>query len=91
MFTQIFTSMLPRILQDVITSAAALLTAHGFLAADGSQTQGFIGAAFFLAMLIINYVLHLAHGSDAANAGAMMAGGTISPQAASAISKGKLS
>jgi hypothetical protein len=85
----ILTSLLPRIVQDLITSAAAVLTAHGFLAADGSQTQGFIGAAFFLVMLAFNYMLHLNHGATAATNGAAAVGGTISPSAAIEIAKGK--
>ena len=89
MFNTIITSMLPRIVQDLITSAAAILTAHGFLAADGSQTQGFIGAGFFLVMLIINYGLHLDHGATAATAGAASVGAVISPTAAIEIAKGK--
>lgn len=87
MFQTLLTSFMPRVLQDVITSAAALLTAHGFMTAD--QQQGFIGAAFFLAMLIINYIMHLSHGKDAASAGANAAGGSITPATASAIAKGK--
>lgn len=87
MFKTILTSLAPRIVQDLITSAAAVLTAHGYLIADDQQK--FIGAAFFLVMLVVNYVLHLAHGADAAAAGANAAGGSITPETASAIAKGK--
>lgn len=87
MFNTLLTSLLPRIVQDLITSSAALLTAHGFLAADDQQK--YIGAAFFLVMLAINYVLHLSHGADAATAGANAAGGSIAPSTAYAIAKGK--
>jgi hypothetical protein len=87
MLKTIFTSLLPRLLQDLLVSAAALLTAHGYL--DASDQQKFIGAAFFLSMLIINYVQHLKHGSNAATAGAEAVGGTITSLQASNIAKGK--
>ena len=80
-------NFLPRIVQDLVTSAAAILAAHGYIAA--SQEQAFIGSAFFLVMLAINYMLHTNRKADAATAGANAAGGAISSETALAIAKGK--
>lgn len=54
---EILKAIAPRIVQDLITASATYLTAHGII--TGSQTQDFIGAAFFLGMLIVNSVFHL--------------------------------
>lgn len=62
-------SVITRIVQDVLTSLAAYLTASGFLT-PGSQEQGFIGASFFLVMLVINIVLHKARAASNQMSGA---------------------
>lgn len=49
-------SLAPRIIQDVVTTGAGYLAAHGYLAAD--QQQAFIGSIFFLVMLVVNGGLH---------------------------------
>jgi hypothetical protein len=69
MFADLIKNMLPRVVQDLVTSAAALLVAHGFINAD--QTQGFIGSAFFIAMLIVNYFIANSRKAAAAQAGGM--------------------
>lgn len=76
----------PRAVQDLITAFAGYLAAHGFLTA-GSQEQGFIGSAFFLAMLIINYAISHSRQANAAIAGANTVGASISSTQASAIAK----
>lgn len=83
-------AVLPRLVQDVLTSLAAVLMGHGFLAADGSQTQGFIGAGFFLVMLVVNYFVMQSHKQTIAANGAAAVGGVLSPLQASNIAKGKI-
>jgi len=78
-------SFLPRIVQDILTSAAALLVAHGYIAS--SDVQGFVGSTFFLAMLIVNYVIDQSGKANAAAAGANTIGGALSPSQATAIAK----
>jgi hypothetical protein len=78
-------SLLPRIVQDVITSAAAILATHGYLAAD--QQQGFIGSAFFLIMLAVNYFLSQNRKANAAIVGANTVGAPMTYSTASAIAK----
>lgn len=80
-------SFLPRVVQDILTSAAAILASHGVIAAD--QEQQFIGATFFLAMLIINYFVAMSRKANAAQAGAAAVGGILPPSTATAIAKGK--
>lgn len=77
----------PRAVQDLITSAAALLVAHGYI--TSSQEQGFIGSAFFLVMLAVNYFIAQSRKTAAVKDGAMYAGQVISNAEASAIVKGK--
>lgn len=87
MIETILKNFLPRIVQDLVTSAVAILAAHGYI--TQSQEQATIGSAFFLAMLVINYVLHTNRKADAAAAGAVAVGGAISSETALAIAKGK--
>ena len=78
----------PRAVQDLITAFAGYLAAHGFLTA-GSQEKGFIGSAFFLSMLIVNYAISHSRKANAAIAGANAVGASISSATASDIAKGK--
>lgn len=57
-----------RIVQDLATTGAGYLAAHGFIGAD--QVQGTIGSVCFLAMLGINYLTHNVHSDTAYKAGA---------------------
>ena len=84
----ILKSFAPRAVQDLITTAAALLAAHGYIT-PGAQEQRFIGASFFLVMLIVNYIIGQNRKADAAHAGANAVGASISTAEASAIAKGK--
>lgn len=77
----------PRAVQDLITAAAGIMVAHGYISA--SQEEGFIGSAFFLAMLVVNYFIAQNRRANAAIAGANAAGATITPATATAIAKGK--
>lgn len=78
----------PRAVQDLITAFAALLAAHGYIT-PGAQEQQFIGAAFFIVMMIVNYLIGQSRKADAAHAGANLVGASISTAEASAIAKGK--
>lgn len=80
-------SMLPRMVQDIITSAVTLLAAHGYITAD--QTQATIGSLFFLAMLVINWMIAQHRKTNAVVAGANATGSQITRADASAIAKGK--
>lgn len=55
-------SITARIVQDLATSGASWLALHGFLTND--QKSGFIGAVFFLLMLLINTILHATRAAD---------------------------
>lgn len=87
MFETIIKNFLPRVVQDLLTSAAALLVAHGYI--TSSQEQGFIGSGFFLVMLVANYMIGQNRKVNAASAGASAVGGSLSPQVATLIAKGK--
>lgn len=83
-------SVIARLAQDLLTSLAAYLTAQGIITND--QQASFVGAGFFLFMLLVNIVLHKVRGADAAVAGAASTGTTITPDVAAtaiAASKGK--
>lgn len=84
----LFKNMLPRLIQDGLTSLAAYLAANGFLASN--QEQGFIGATFFLAMLAVNYFVAQSHRATAAQAGAAATGSVLSRPAALDVAKGKI-
>ncbi len=79
-------SLAPRIVQDLIMSAATLLVAHGYITA--SQSEGFVGSAFFIAMLVVNAAISHYRKADAAQYGASAVGGTLSQTTANAIAKG---
>lgn len=55
-------SIVARVAQDLLTSLAAWLAAQGFITHD--QETGFVGSGFFLAMLLINIVLHKGRATD---------------------------
>jgi hypothetical protein len=82
-----------RSLQDFITAFAGYLAAHGFLAAD--QTQGFIGSAFFISMLFVNYGIGEYRKAHAAQDGGMAVAAvtndipTSAPVVASIIAQAK--
>lgn len=63
------TSFLPRAVQDLLTTLAGILVAHGYVTAD--QSQSFIGATFFLVMLVINYFIAKYRKNKAAVAGGL--------------------
>jgi hypothetical protein len=88
MFDTLIKSFAPRAIQDLITSIAGILVAHGFMTAD--QTQGFIGSAFFLAMLIVNYFIAQHRKANAAQVGAAVAGADLPRSTALNIAKGKI-
>ena len=79
-------SLLPRVIQDLLTSGAAVLVAHGYLMA--SQSEAFVGSAFFLIMLVVNYSISQGRKADAATSGAAAVGGILAPSTAKAIAKG---
>jgi hypothetical protein len=88
MLETLLKNFLPRIVQDILTSGAAVLVAHGYITTD--QQQGLIGSAFFIAMLIINYVISQNRKANAAHAGANAVGASISAEQAATIAKGKI-
>jgi hypothetical protein len=54
------------IVQDLVTAGSGILATHGYLAAN--QEQQFIGAAFFLIMLVVNGVMQHTQSNGANNA-----------------------
>lgn len=82
---ELLKSLAPRIAQDLITSGAALLVAHGYITSN--QQQDFIGAAFFLIMLVINSFLHLNRQMRAAEAGANTVGSALTAAQSMSIAK----
>lgn len=75
----------PRAVQDIITAIAGVLVSHGVVTAD--QEQSFIGAAFFLAMLVVNYLIANKRKADAAQIGALTTGNYLTRSDALSIAK----
>lgn len=71
MVTDILKSLAPRIVQDLITSLAVFLASQGWI--TNAQQEEFIGAAFFLVMLVVNAALHLNRQMANFNKGALSA------------------
>lgn len=74
----IFNGFIARVVQDLATSVAAYLAANGFITHD--QETGFVGATFFLAMVVVNYIAHRKRQDVAYNAGVNDAAMTASIQ-----------
>ena len=78
---------LPRAVQDILTGLASILAAHGYI--NSSQEEQFIGAGFFLVMLVVNYFIAQSRKAAAATAGAAAVGAILSPASATLIAQGK--
>jgi len=68
MFDNFLKSMLPRFVQDIVQGLAGFLALHGYITND--QKTGFIGSAFFLIMLAVNYFIAMRRKSNSIAAGA---------------------
>lgn len=69
-FKNLLTSALGRFVQDLLVSLSGVMAAHGWFEQTGDD-QKFIGSAFFLIMLTVNYFLHRSNASNNAKAGAL--------------------
>ena len=67
MWDYLLKSAIPRVVQDTVTALAGYLAAHGII--SGDQTTGFVGSAFFLAMIVVNLMVNQIRKHNAAVAG----------------------